>query len=89
MTVLGLSLVAASGSYSCCGAWPLGIWVSVVVVTGLVAPQNMESSQTRDLTCVPCIGRWTLNYWTHSEVPDRTILKIASATLKNLEGSKE
>ena len=38
MTVLGLSLVAASGSYSCCGAWPLAIWVSVVVVHRLSCP---------------------------------------------------
>ena len=87
--MLGLSLVAASGSYLCCGAWSLGIWASAVVAHSLIAPQNTESSQTRDLTCVACIGRWTLNHWTHSEVLDRNILKIASATLKNLEGSKE
>ena len=32
-------------------------WASVVVVTTLVAPWHVESSQTRVRTCVPCIGR--------------------------------
>ena len=32
------------------------------------APQHMESSWTRDLTCVPCIGRQILNHWTTREV---------------------
>ena len=31
---------------------------------GLVAPQNVGSSLTRDQTHVPCIGRQTLNHWT-------------------------
>ena len=35
---------------------------------GLVAPRHVESSQTRDWTCVPWIGRWILNYWTTREV---------------------
>ena len=29
----------------------------------------MGSSQTRDQTCVPCIGREILNHWTTKEVP--------------------
>ena len=29
-------------------------------------------SQTKDGTCVPCIGRWTLNYQTTREVPRQT-----------------
>ena len=33
---------------------------SVVVVTGLVALQHVESSWPRDQTCVCCIGRRTL-----------------------------
>ena len=28
----------------------------------------MGSSQTRDCTCVPCIGKWILNHWTTREV---------------------
>ena len=39
---------------------------------GLVAPQLVESSWTRDRNHVPCIGRWILNHWTTSEV----LLKI-------------
>jgi len=35
---------------------------------GLVAPPHVGSSQTRDGTYVPCIGRWILNHWTTREV---------------------
>ena len=31
-------------------------------LTGLVAPRHAGSSQTRARTCVPCIGRQTLNH---------------------------
>ena len=45
-----------------------GMWASVVVahglnscgIPGLVAPWHVGSSQTRDHTCVSCIGRWIL-----------------------------
>ena len=44
---------------SCYRAWALGTWVSVQLwLAGLVAPWHVRSSQTRDRTCVPCIGRW-------------------------------
>ena len=47
------------GGLSCCRAWALGTWVSIQLwLTGLVAPWHVRSSQTRDRTCVPCIGRW-------------------------------
>ena len=36
---------------------------------GLAAPQRAQSSQTRDQTRVPCIGRWSLIHWTAREVP--------------------
>ena len=36
---------------------------------GLAAPQRAQSSQTRDRTRVPCIGRWSLIHWTAREVP--------------------
>ena len=49
------SLVAARG---------LSFWCK-----GLVSPQHVGSSQTRDQTCVPCIGRRILNLWTTREVP--------------------
>ena len=35
---------------------------------GLAAQWQSESSQTRDQTRVPCIGRWILNHWTTREV---------------------
>ena len=35
---------------------------------GLVALQNVESSWSRDQTCVPCSGRQILNHQTTMEV---------------------
>ena len=35
---------------------------------GLVAPKHVESSRTRDRTCVPCISRWMLNHWLTRQV---------------------
>ena len=35
---------------------------------GLVALWHVRSSQTRDQTCVPCIGRWILNHSATREV---------------------
>ena len=32
------------------------------------------SSQTRDQTCVLCIGRWILNHWTTRQVPQTNFL---------------
>ena len=40
---------------SCCGAQVLELGTSVV--EGFAAPRHMESSQPRDQTCCPCIGR--------------------------------
>ena len=34
---------------------------------GLAAPGHMESSQTRDGSPVPCIGRCILNHWATQE----------------------
>ena len=34
-----------------------GMQASVVADAGLVAPQHVESSRTRDQACVFCIGR--------------------------------
>ena len=59
-------------------ALPCGAWVSrcsgflccrargqqLCCAVGLVAPQRVESSQTRDPTRVPCTGRWILNHLT-------------------------
>ena len=35
--------------------------------TGLITPRHVGSSQTRDQTSVPCIGRWILKQWTIRE----------------------
>ena len=50
-------------------AQALGTWASVVLVMGLVAPQHVESSWTRDQTHA-CIGRQILIYYTTREVRD-------------------
>ena len=45
---------------------------------GLVAPRHLRivgSSQTRDRTHVPCIGRRILNHWATREVPFPPFLK--------------
>ena len=59
-------IVVASVSWSM-GSRARGL--SVVVVHGLSCPMNVESSQTRDWTCVPYTSRQTLNHWTTREVP--------------------
>ena len=50
------------------------MWGSVVGHVGLFAPWHMESSWTRDWTCVPCVGRWILNHRPTSEVQDPFIM---------------
>ena len=42
---------------------------------GLVAPQHMGSSWTRDQTHVPCVGRQILNHCATREVPLLIIFK--------------
>ena len=75
MAVLRLSLVVTNGGYSLVAGSRLllavaasvvvhrlwGAQASGVVCTGLCAPQHVESSWTRDRSCVPGTGRWTLN----------------------------
>ena len=43
---------------SSCSSWAQQLWC-----IGFAAPWHVGSSQTRDETCVPCIGRWILNHW--------------------------
>ena len=54
-------------SFSGCGLWALegqlsgcGMWASLPL-------WHIGSSQIRDWTCVPRIGRWILNHWTVRE----------------------
>ena len=63
------------GGFSCSGAQALGEEASVVAAGRLggsgartrVAPRHVESSQTRDPACVPCIGRQILTHCTTRE----------------------
>jgi len=48
------------GGSSCCRAQAVEHGVSSCGVV----PRHVESSQTRDWTHVPCIGRWTPRHWT-------------------------
>ena len=59
------------GDFSCCRAWALGL-----PQLSLVAPQQEESSWSRDQTCVPCTGRLILNGWTTTKVPRFCFKKI-------------
>ena len=66
------SLLWSGGSryvgFSGCSTQAQLLWL-----TGLVAPHHVESSQTRDRTCVPCIGRWFLIYCTTREVVNNSL----------------
>ena len=60
---------------------------------GLVIPQHVESSQTRDQTHVPCTGRQIINHWTAREVhavflKGRGDLKLGSPAGLRGEASK-
>ena len=80
--------------FSCCGAWALGVWASVWLMscraqaqqlwrTGLVAPRHVGSSRTRARTPVPCIGRQILNHCATREAPFE-LLKLLSIVLDDL-----
>ena len=83
----GLLIVEASRSrctgFSSCSTWEL--WC-----TGLAAPQHVESSQARNRTHVPCIGRWILTHWTNQGNPRGcicdTILTVVSAQFASDKG---
>ena len=57
----GTQAVEHTGFSSCCmrAQW---LWLM-----GLVVPQLVGSSWTRDRTGVPCIARWIPNHWTTRE----------------------
>ena len=59
------------------------MWASVAAAprlwsTGLVAPQHMGSSQSKDRTHLPCTGRPTLNQWSAREVLPGIFVKKSS-----------
>ena len=49
----------------------LGLCWVFVVAHGILVPRGSWdlSSRTRNLTRVPCIGRWILNHWPTKEAP--------------------
>ena len=55
--------ISVTHGLSSCGTQAQQLWH-----TGLVAPQHVGSSRTRDRARVPCIGRWILNHCTTREV---------------------
>ena len=57
MAACRLSLVAASRGYSLVTVRGLLLTVASPVEKGLVDLQHVESSWTKDRTCVSCIGR--------------------------------
>ena len=64
---LGFLQLQSMGSrhmgFSGCGTGAHYLWLE-----GLVALQHVESSQTRDRTCVPCVGRRILTHSATREV---------------------
>ena len=86
IAVCRLSLVAARGATLGCGAWAshchgfsccrvraLGTQAQWLHCTGLVARRHVQSSWTRNRTCIPCIGRWILIHWTTRGVPSHAL----------------
>ena len=64
------------GSFSCCRAQahvdakslsPRALGLQQLLCTGSVASLHVESSQSRDGTCVLCLGKWS--HWTTREDP--------------------
>ena len=70
-------LIAAASLVVEHGLWALGLSSSlalystgsIVVAHGLGCSLACGISQTRDQTCVSCIGRQVVNHWTTKEIP--------------------
>ena len=82
-----LSLVVVSESYSSlhrmgshCGGFSCGARSQQLWLKGLVDPQHVESSWTRNGTHVPCTGRWILIHYVTREVPESFLKQIALFT---------
>ena len=68
--IINLFTVGCAGSSLLCGGFSWW-WLVLLQTTGsrhTSFPRPVESSQTRDQTCVPNIARQILNYWTTREV---------------------
>ena len=60
------------------GRRPLGMMklASVRSLQGLVASRHVESSWTRDQTCLLCVGRWI--HWTTRAVQEHYFLRLST-----------
>ena len=90
MATCGISLVAVPTSsfsvfvmvhgrlvevdFSCCRVGAQGTRASVVLAHGLSHSGQVESSRTKDRTCIPYIGRCILVHCTTREVPYQYVL---------------
>ena len=68
------------GGFSCCRAQALGHICFSSCSKGLVA-LHVGSSQTRDWTYIPCIGRWILNQWITREAPKQEFFMLFFASV--------
>ena len=69
--------------FSCPRAQALGcMGFSSCGIRGLVAPQHVGSSQTRDSAGVPCTARQILNHWTTREAPHMLLQNFYSVIME-------
>ena len=57
------SIHSTVSTFSSCSVWVHPLW-------------HVGSSQTRDWSHIPCIGRQILNHWTTREIPPSIILEV-------------
>ena len=102
IAALWLSLVTVIGGYSLIVVHGLLIAVASLVAghifqgsqawqlwhMGLVALWHVGSSQTRDQTHVPCIGRQILNQWTTRGSPEQANLCHVNEAVRKLASLK-
>ena len=76
-----LGLHCCVWAFSSCSEQRLLLWfpgsrvqTQLLWLTGVVAPRLVGSSQTRDQTHVPFIGKWILNLWTTKASPLNLLL---------------
>lgn len=78
-TVRALPPAAASGAYFplwrrlrwILSRWILPRWSAALERTGSAAPPHVQSSETRDWTLGPSIGKWILIHWTNRAVQNQ------------------
>lgn len=65
---VGFSLVAVHGFFTVTASLVVehrlwSTWAQKLGCSGLAVLWHAESFQTRDQTCVSCVGRWILYHW--------------------------